>query len=497
MSADRSAPAGDGSAIRSVLWVGLSRYGNFAISLVVLGLLARLLSPADFGLVAMVSIVTGFMQVLAHAGTAQAVVQHTEWDDVDLSTVFWQTLAFGGALFALLWVGAPWLAAFFGEARITALLRVAGVGFWLTALGRVPQGLLQQRLQFRRLAGVDLTGSIAGGITGVVAALAGAGAWTLLVRELTIHAIRLAGAMLVSEWRPRMALRMATFHTASRYGGSISAFTALTYWSRNADNLLVGARLGAEQLGFYTRAYALMMYPLELLTGIINPVLHPALLRHRGDTAAMARAWLDVARFVSLVCLPLMTGLAVCAAEAIAVVWGPRWEASVPVFLTLCAVGAVQPVLSIMGPVYMARDMARALLVVGIGVAVTLVTGIAVGLHLGGLLGCARGFAVAYFVMGIPSTHYFLRRVLEATWADFGAVHRTGLVSAAAVAALSLALRPLLLPMGLPLLTLLGCALPSVLVWVLLTRRLERAWLQRMATMLPPSLGAVLRRLTR
>jgi O-antigen/teichoic acid export membrane protein len=418
------------TASRSVLWTAIGKASNSLISLLVTALLTRLLTPADFGIVAMVVVISGFLNIMAEAGVSTAVVQKRDLQPDALSTLFWAGLALGLLAAGCLALGSPLIARFFGEPRLTPVVALLSMSFVFLAMGRIPNGLLERSFRFQQLATAEVISAVLSGVIGIVLARAGAGYFALVAQTLVSGFLNASLRLWFARFRPRLVFDWAALKAVSGYSGGVTAFTAINYWARNLDKALIGRALGAAELGFYGRAYALMLYPLEGITGVINPTLHPLLSAMQGDPERMTRAYVKVLRLVATLALPAMCILGTLAPEIVHTVWGKQWDPSVRVFAILCFVGSVQPIGSTFGAVFLATNRTRLLALVGFVNSVIMMAGIAVGVRYG-IQGVALGYSVAYGAIFLPTMYLVVTVLLSGTVRDI-----TGVFAAAGATAL-------------------------------------------------------------
>jgi PST family polysaccharide transporter len=461
-------------ALRAALWSVLGRYGHMIVSLVVMAVLTRILHPRDFGVVAMTAVLTQFVHILSDGGVSRAVVQFPEWGIREHSTMFWQSLLIGFLLYGATWVGAPWVAEYFREPALVPILRVAGFTFVLNAAARVPTGLLSRELRFREITQSELVASVLSGIVGVLMAVAGWGYWALVFREVAIFLVRLVTAWRYAGFWPQRVLDLASVREGSRFGRDASGFLAINYWARTADNLFIGRFLGAEPLAYYSRAYALMAYPMELLTGAVAPVLHPALARAREDVGQMRGAWLQVVHVIALVSMPLMFSLVHVAESAVLVMWGPSWGPSVPAFRWLCVLGGIQPWIATVGSVFLARGRARAQLGFGIVTSAILVATFWVTAPLG-IEVLAQAYVVAWLAPMPVLVGYVLTNVMEGRPRELGAALAFPVLVTAVCSGAAWSVATLLPPMS-SLAELLLVGAPAAGTWIAMNAVFHRTW---------------------
>lgn len=402
----------------AVFWNALAKFGTQLFQLIVAAVLARLLSPEDFGLVAMVFVFSGFVSAISSAGMSSAVVQFRALDAEDFGTVLCLSLIVGGVM-TLLFAGlATPIAAFYGLPEIAPVVVVISISFLVAASSRVPLGLLERQLAFRTIALIRVTAALVGGVIGIAAALLNGSYWALIAQLMCTEVLTTVLIYAAARWRPRLRFDRRVARMVIGFSGHLTLFNVINHSARNFDNLLIGRLLGAASLGFYNRAYALMLYPVNVLATVVTPVLHPVLVDMQGDTPRMSRAYLRIARLIAMLSFPLMTVLGLLAPEVIQIVWGPGWERSGPVFRILCVVGAVQSIVSASSSIFLAVGRANLLLRIGTLNAIAAMSGIAIGLRWG-IEGVAIGYTVAACLTALPTLYWVSSRLLCVPPVDF------------------------------------------------------------------------------
>jgi PST family polysaccharide transporter len=319
-----------------MVWVAWGSGATAALKIVVLVLLTRLLSPADFGVVSAALIVIGFSLALSQLGLGPALVQRPNLEPRHISTAFVASICLGLLAGALLWLAAPLMARFFRIEAVTPVVRALALLFPIKGVSGVAENLLQRDLRFRLLANVDvLTYALGYGLAGVSLALLGWGMWALVIAQLTQALLR---AMIVLYEVPpvlRPGPTWACFRQLTSYGSGYSVATLGVILANQADNLVVGRWLGAVALGLYSRAYQLMSVPTALFGDILDKVLFPTMAQVQDDPRRLAAAYLQGTALIALVMLPLGVVAAILAPELVAVAFGSRWEALTPTFQVL------------------------------------------------------------------------------------------------------------------------------------------------------------------
>lgn len=357
------------------LWTAWGKGALAVLQMLVLAVLARLLSPADFGVVSVSLVVIGFSSIFTQVGLGPAIVQRRELEPRHIETAVVVSVLFGTGLAALIWLLAPVAAAFFRDPQVTPVLRALAWLFPIQGLQVVPESLQRRALHFRWLAQRDVAAYALGyGLVGITAALAGWGVWALVAGQIAQALLR-AGILLASypprirhlpEWRAFVELMY--------FGGGFTIAKVANQLAVQGDNLVVGRTLGSAALGLYGRAYQLMAMPATGFGTILDNVLFPTMAMVQDDPQRLAAAYRRGVALIAFVILPISVALVILAPEFIHIVLGPRWSEVVLPFQIL-AVGMLfrtsykmsDSICRATGAVYRraARQIVYAMLVIG------------------------------------------------------------------------------------------------------------------------------------
>lgn len=340
-----SEPTAEGLASRSVrgaAWVMAGQLASEPVRILITALLARALSPEQFGLVGMATVVTGLIAVANDFGLQAAIIQRREITKDELDSVFWFNLGVGVVLCLAGVALAPVAAAFFHEPKVTPVLMALSAAFVLSSLGQVQQAILRRDMDFKTPAIANIVAVFASGIVAVGLALSGAGVWALVANVLVASAASPVVVALKTGYLPAAHFRWDSVRGFAVFGGTITLAEFANYASANADNLLVGRVLGAGPLGAYSLAYNLVTYPVRRIAQTITSVAMPAFSRIQDESERYARALSRAMEMSGLSVLPFLAAAAVAGQSVILGVYGPKWSAAITPFRILCVVGMVR-----------------------------------------------------------------------------------------------------------------------------------------------------------
>lgn len=386
-----------GSRIRSGLaWTAGSQIVLQASRMVVALVLARLLAPHEWGLAAMVLVVSSFVVVFTDSALISALIQRRDLRDEDKSTVFWLSAVVGVLLmlggFAL---SGP-LAAFYGEPEIRPLFVALSVGFFVSSLRTTQTALLLREMEFRALELRQMGATLVGAVVGLSVAFAHYGAWAIIWQQLAETAMMLLLLWVATPWRPSSTFSGASVRRLGGFTGNLFAENLLYQAGRNLSNLLIGRFLGAASVGAYVLATNVILVPFSRIAAPLQHVFFPAFSQLSGNRERMADIWIRATRMVALISIPSLVGLAITAPEFVRVVLGPRWSEATPVIQILTIVGLIQSLQTLSGEVLLALGRANWLFRFTIVWFVGTVAAFAVGLQWGivGVAACLAGVTV-------------------------------------------------------------------------------------------------------
>lgn len=389
-------------AVSGLKWVSAAQVFNNVLRIISTIILARLLSPDDFGLMGMAVVVTSFLSIFGNLGFSAAVIQRQTLTHNALSSIYWLNVSLGIVLAGLVLLSAPFVADFYQESRIIPLLTTLGLAFILTSLGSLHRALFQKALLFSKISLIEMVASLIGILLGICAAVLGAGVWSLVINTLTISAVSTLLVILASSWRPAFVFVWADVRPMFNFSLSLTGFSIVNYFARSADDILVGRYLGAQALGHYGFAYNVMLYPLQNISQVISKVMFPVLSQIQDDHTRIRDLYVNASATIAMVTFPMMAGIAIVADPIIPIVLGVKWEPVALLLVILAPVGALQSIGTLVGQIYLAKGRTDIMLYWGLFAAVVVVGAFVIGLHWG-IVGVAACYALASALLFLPS----------------------------------------------------------------------------------------------
>lgn len=356
--------------------------------------LARLLAPNDYGLVAMVLAVIGVGEIFRDFGLSSAAVQAPTLSTAQRNTLFWINGLIGIGLALLVILLAPLLAGFYGEPQLESIARALAPVFVANGFATQYRASLVRDLRFRALAVADIASAVLGLGVAIAAAVAGLGFGALVLQQLAQALCLLVVVAIAARWLPGLPRRATPVRHFLGFGGNLVGSQLVGYLANNLDSVVIGLRFGAGPLGIYSRAFQLLMNPLNQVRSPLTSVALPVLSRLTDDAPRFER-YVGLGQRALGYSIVAALGLVAAAADPLtAVLLGPQWLSAVPV-LRLFAIAGIFQTLAFVGYwVYLARGLTRTLLHYSIASAVIRITCILFG-SLGGVVGVALGYAIA------------------------------------------------------------------------------------------------------
>ena len=305
---------------------------TFVLRMGALMILARLLEPRDFGLIGMVTAITGVLNLFRDFGLSTAAVQREIVTEEQFSTLFWINIVVGTALMLLSAGAAPFIAGFYHEPRLLPLTAVLSVGFLFNAAGVQHAAILQRQMRFTALAATDVISLVAGTGLGIAMALYGMQYWALAVMTIANPLVYTICVWQAAKWTPKAPKRRSGIRSMMHFGGTITLNSIVVYIGYNLEKVLLGRFWGASTIGVYGRAYQLVNIPTDNLNSAVGGVAFSALSRVQSDRERLKSYFLKGYSFVLALTLPATVMCAIFAGDLVRVLLGPKWIEAIPLF---------------------------------------------------------------------------------------------------------------------------------------------------------------------
>ena len=330
--------------VKGTLWSTLERFSVQGIMFVVMIIMARVLSPEDYGLVGMITIFIAVSQSLIDSGFSQALIRKQDRTETDNSTVFYFNIAVGGALYAILYLCAPLISDFYGEPQLTPITRAIGLSIVFNSLSVVQRALLTVRLDFKTQAKATLIGAVVSGAAGVTMAYTGFGVWAIVTQQVVNLALVTLFLWVFSHWKPICSYSWKSFRELFSFGSKLLASGLLDTLYRNMYLIVIGKVFKASDLGYYTRAHQFSDFASSNITGIFQRVSYPVLCTIQDDDTRLADVYRRLLKVSAFVIFPLLMGLAAVARPLVITFLTEKWLSAATLLVPLCFAGMWYPV---------------------------------------------------------------------------------------------------------------------------------------------------------
>lgn len=330
-------------AVSGIIWSLIERFGNQGIQFFIGLILARLLLPADFGLVGMLMIFIALAQSFVDGGFSAALIRKQNAIDADYSTVFWFNLGVAVLFYILIFFSAPAISDFYNEPALSLLARVLALIVIINSIGLIQKTILIKKLDFKTQAIITIYSIFIGGMIGIFTAWNDYGVWALVAQTLSRGIFINFFFWIKSEWRPQFIFSIRSFKELFGFGSKLLASGIIFTLSDNLYSLVIGKLFSAQSLGYYTRANQFQKLPVSSVYGAINAVSFPVMAQLQNDDVKLKNAYRSLIKMAAFLLFPVMGILATVSYPMISVILTDKWLPSVPLLQVLCIVGAFFP----------------------------------------------------------------------------------------------------------------------------------------------------------
>ncbi|MCU1677880.1 MAG: hypothetical protein JWM93_2638 [Frankiales bacterium] len=405
------------SVVHGAKWMAVSQVATqvtrFATNIV----LARLLLPSDFGLIAVATVVMLFLEQIRDLGTGTTVIQRKDVTEKLLNTVFYLNTAIGILLALAVFLLAPSLAVALGNPGSTHILQAFGGITLLTSFGHIQHALLRRTMKFRQVGVISTVSAFVTAGVSIGLAAAGMGVWSIVIGMFAANTIGVVMAWVYSGWRPGLSVSASDLSSVWSFAGYLLLTNIVVYLLQQSDKVIVNRALGVTALGVYALAQRVLLYPMQSVTVVLTEVLFPAFSRKQDDNEALRRAYVRSNNVIALITFPLMAGAASVAPIMVHVLLGDKWRDLVPLMIILAPAGAIQAISSNASSLMLAKGHSRANFGWSVVIGIVILTGFGVGVRWN-LVGMCITYAVLLLLL-TPAMWHVAFRYIDLRIRDF------------------------------------------------------------------------------
>lgn len=333
--------------ISGIVWNFVDNFSNLGVNFVIGIILARLLTPKEFGLIGMVTIFIAISMTFVNSGFTNALIRKKNCTEVDYSTVFYFNLIAGSLLYAILFFAAPIISSFLNEPTLISLIRVLSLGLIISSFTIIQSTTLTKRIDFKLQTKVSLTSNVVSGIIGIYLAYRGFGVWSLVAKTLSQQAIKSFLLWFFNRWRPLLVFSKKSFVELFSFGSKLLLSSLIDTIYQNIYYLIIGKYFSAQELGFYTRANNFKELPSSNINAIVSRVSYPVLSALQEDKEKLKSGYKSIIKSTMYITFILMIGMAAIAEPMVITLIGEKWRASIIYLQMLCFVGMLYPLHSL------------------------------------------------------------------------------------------------------------------------------------------------------
>lgn len=368
--------------LSGIYYTSIAKYIGIIISLIVSGILARLIEPKEFGIVAIATVIISFFSIFSDLGIAPAIIQNKELTNKDLSNIFSFTVWLGAIISILFFLSSWPISWFYKSSKLLIICQILSINLFFAAANIVPNALLFKSKDFKFIAYRSLIIQTIGGGIASIAALMGIGLYALIINPIFSSILLFIISYRKKPQKFNLFGNIESIKKIFNYSAYQFMFNIINYFSRNLDKLLIGKYMNMASLGYYEKSYRLMMLPLQNITHVISPVMHPIFSDFQNDLKKLSTSYEKIVHLLAFIGFPLSVLLWFNAHEIILIIFGEQWIPSVSIFQTLSLSVGIQIILSTSGSIFQAANDTKSLFICGVFSTILNVSGIIIGIFI-------------------------------------------------------------------------------------------------------------------
>ncbi|MCE7058636.1 lipopolysaccharide biosynthesis protein [Dyadobacter sp. CY343] len=405
---------------RGTLAVFLAKYSNILIGLGINSVLARLLSPSEYGTLGIVTVFISFFYILSDIGIGVAIIQNQDLTKKDISDIFKLSVLLSATL-AISFFGLSYgIAWYFESEKYIPIGQLLSISVFFSSLSVVPKNLLAKEKTFKLLGTIEVSVAILTGVCVIILAKMGWSYYSIVWRSILTSIIVFFLYLHFSRFKIEKGFGLDGFRKIARYSFFQFAFNFINYFSRNLDNILIGKYMGNQVLGIYNQSYQLMMYPVQNLTHVITPVLHPVLARFRDQPKVIFEEYVKLVNILALLGVPVSILIFFASDEIITILLGAKWLSVIPVLRIFSVTIWIQIITSSAGAIFQAIGRTDVLFKLGLFSALTIISCILTGvIYFESLNAVAFTLSFAFFINFVVIFYILINKLLKESFINF------------------------------------------------------------------------------
>lgn len=395
-----------------MIWSALQRFGTMGISFVSNIVLARLLTPDDYGCIGMLAIFITVSNTFVDGGFGSALIQKKEPTQKDYSTIFWLNLFMSVVIYGILYISAPAVSRFYDIPLLSSVLRVQGIVLIINALNIVQTNQLRKSINFKRLAVIYIASQIVGAVCAIVLAYMGWGVWALVAQQIIASSITSVILWVMNRWLPQLCFSFDSFKQLFTFGGFILASNLINTFCNNVQGLLIGKFFNPAILGYYTQARKLEEIASQSFSSVVDQVSYPVLSKLQSDNVLMRNVLQKLTSSLAYITFPLMLILILITEPLIMLLYGEKWLPCVPYFQILCIAGIAICLQGISYNAVASKGASKDLFIWTIVKRSVALVILVVCMYFGGMIGLMWGCSIGSWVI-LLSNLYLVRKYIR------------------------------------------------------------------------------------
>lgn len=333
--------------ISGVVWESVGRFSSLGIQFLVTILIARILTPEEFGVIGLLTVFIALGQILLDSGFSQALIQKKDADEVDFSSVFFLNMIVGIFLYFVLFFASPYIADFYNTPELTRYARVLFLIIPINSFGLIQNVIIQKELTFRKTATASIVSAILSGVVGVSMAYSGFGIWALVWQQITLNATKTILYILQRRWVPLFTISVKTLKEMFTFSVNLMLHSIVNTTMKNIYTLVIGKYFPMKQVGYYNQAAKFEEISSSTISSIVMKVSFPALVQQKDNPELLQRAYIKIFSTTVFLIVPIMAFLMTIAEPLFRLLLTEKWLPAVPYFRILCVYGMLLPLLQI------------------------------------------------------------------------------------------------------------------------------------------------------